>query len=98
MKEYTIYCRHGNAKPYTLGVYKTFESAKLKLYDIVSLEIERKRPFFVDNDFFDNKYNLGSNLYYICIMEREVQDWHKFSENEIVSNDCNKILYLYDIK
>lgn len=56
MLEYTIFLRHGSAKPYTLGTYKSIEGAKAKLYDIINLEIERKRPFFVDNDFFENKY------------------------------------------
>ena len=94
MKEYTIYFRNGSAKPYTLSTYKSLESAKIKLYDIIQTEIERKRPFYVDNDFFDNKYNLGSNLFYICILEREVKEWQKFSETK---KNKNKITYLYKI-
>ena len=92
MKEYTIYARHGNAKPYTIGTYKTIASAKLKLYDIISLEIERKRPFFVDNDFFENKYTLGSELFYISILERDVKEWKRFSE---LDSTKNNLLYLY---
>ena len=92
MKEYTIYARQGNAKPYTIGTYKTIASAKLKLYDIISLEIERKRPFFVDNDFFENKYTLGSELFYISILERDVKEWKRFSE---LASTKNNLLYLY---
>ena len=92
MKEYTIYARQGNAKPYTIGTYKTITSAKLKLYDIISLEIERKRPFFVDNDFFENKYALGSELFYISILERDVKEWKRFSE---LDSTKNNLLYLY---
>ena len=92
MKEYTIYARQGNAKPYTIGTYKTIASAKLKLYDIISLEIERKRPFFVDNDFFENKYALGSELFYISILERDVKEWRKFSEIDLAKNN---LLFLY---
>ena len=92
MKEYTIYARQGNAKPYTIGTYKTIASAKLKLYDIISLEIERKRPFFVDNDFFENKYTLGSELFYISILERDVKEWKRFSELDPTKNN---LLYLY---
>lgn len=92
MKEYTIYARQGNAKPYTIGTYKTIASAKLKLYDIISLEIERKRPFFVDNDFFENKYTLGSELFYISILERDVKEWKRFSE---LDSTKNNLLYLY---
>jgi len=96
LKEYTIYMRHGNSKPYTIGSYKSITSAKLKLYDIIGLEIERKRPFFVDNDFFENKYALGSNLFYISILEREVKEWKQFSELE--TGEKNKLLYLYNFK
>lgn len=96
MKEYTIYLRHGNAKPYTLGTYKTIESAKVKLYDIVQLEIERKRPFYVDNDFFNNKYALGSNLFYICILERDVTEWGRITEKNEIPDKIN-LLYLYNI-
>ena len=92
MKEYTIYARQGNSKPYTIGTYKTIASAKLKLYDIISLEIERKRPFFVDNDFFENKYALGSELFYISILERDVKEWRKFSEIDLAKNN---LLFLY---
>lgn len=92
MKEYTIYARQGNAKPYTIGTYKTIASAKLKLYDIISLEIERKRPFFVDNDFFENKYALGSELFYISILERDVKEWRRFSELDSAKNN---LLFLY---
>lgn len=94
MKEYTIYARQGNAKPYTIGTYKTIASAKLKLYDIISLEIERKRPFFVDNDFFENKYTLGSELFYISILERDVKEWKRFSE---LDSTKNNLLYLYTL-
>ena len=94
MKEYTIYMRHGTAKPYTLGNYKNIMSAKMKLYDIIDLEIKRKRPFFVDNDFFENKYNTSSNLLYISILERDVNEWKQFSEFE--TSDKNKLLYLYN--
>ena len=95
MKEYTIFARHGTAKPFTIGSYKSITSAKLKLYDIIGLEIERKRPFFVDNDFFNNKYNLGSNLFYLSILEREVQEWKKFEENAKVNDN---LFYLYNFK
>ena len=70
MKEYTIYHRHSTAKPYTMNTYKDIISAKADLYDIVSLEEERGRPYFVDNDFFNNKYAFCNDLYYLCILER----------------------------
>lgn len=93
MKEYTLYLRHGNAKPFMLSYYKTFEGAKADLMAKVQLEIERGRPFYVDNDFFDNIYNLGSNLYYMCILERDVEEWHKFSQTVLDKRENKKIKY-----
>lgn len=98
MKEYTLYLRHGNAKAFTLSTYKTFESAKAQLYSMVQLEIERGRPFYVDNDFFDNKYDLGSNLYYMCIMERNVDNWKKYSQTKSNEEINNKIKYIWNYK
>lgn len=93
MKEYTLYLRHGKAMPFTFSSFKTFESAKAQLYSMIQTEIERGRPFYVDNDFFDNKYDLGSNLYYMCIMEREVGEWHKFSQTVSDKRENKKIKY-----
>lgn len=98
MKEYTLYLRHGNAKPFMLSYYKTFEGAKADLMAKVQLEIERGRPFYVDNDFFDNKYNLGSNLYYMCIMERNVDEWKKYSQTKSNEEINNKIKYIWNYK
>ena len=86
--------RHGDGKPYTMGAYRTIEGVKNKLNDIISLEIERKRPFFVDNDFFENKYSFGgSKLFYLCVLEREVKDWHVYSDVSD-SNKANNLTFL----
>ena len=58
MKEYCIYIRNGGGMPYILNTFKDLNTAKIKLYEMISLEIERNRPYFVDNDFYDNKYNI----------------------------------------
>lgn len=98
MKEYILYLRHGKAKPFTFSTYKTIESAKADLFSKVQLEIERGRPFYVDNDFFDNKYDLGSNLYYMCIMERNVEEWQKYSQIKSNEETNNKIKYIWNYK
>lgn len=98
MLEYTLFLRHGNATPYTLGTYKTISAAKEKLYDIVDLEVKRHRPFYVDNDFFKNNYELGYNSFYISILEREVEQWHKFSQAESQESNNNKLVYINNYK
>lgn len=96
MKEYCIYVRNGGGMPYILNTYKDLNSAKIKLYDMISLEIERNRPYFVDNDFYDNKYNISTKLKYFCIMQREITEWEKYSleKTEIKNN----IIYFNNFK
>ena len=97
MKEYCIYIKQGAAKPYILNTYNNIQSAKEKLYDIVSLEIERQRPFFVDNNFYDNRYKLVGNLKYLKIMVRDISNWEEYSE-ESTKNNSNNILYFMNYK
>ena len=51
---------------------------------MLGLEEERNRFYYVDNDFWDNKY--PPNMYgkYFCIMERAVGEWKK-NETQIAS-------------
>lgn len=65
---------------------------------MISLEEERHRPYYVDNDFFENKYSHISNLKYICLQVREVSEWSKYSEEKAVQNNLDKILYLSNFK
>lgn len=81
MKEYTLLLRRGQAKPYTLGTFKTLEGAKMKLNDMVDLEIKRNRAFFVDNDYYNNIYEFDTNIFYLCILERECSSYKKVAEN-----------------
>ena len=68
-KEFCIYIRNGRGSPYNISPYHNFEDALVALNNMVSLEIERGRFFYVDNDFYDNKY--PPNMYgkYFCIGE-----------------------------
>ena len=54
-KEYSILCIYNRGKPFILNTFDNIEQAKLKLYEMIQLEEERKRIYFVDNDFYDNK-------------------------------------------
>ena len=38
----------------------------------LALEQERQRPYFVDNEFYNNIYNISTKLKYFCIVEREI--------------------------
>lgn len=98
MKEYCIYCIWNGGKPFIQGTYKTLERAKDCLYDMISLEEERGRQYFVDNDFYQNKYCYVGRLKYYCIKEREITEWKKYSEEEIDIENKNKIIYINNFK
>lgn len=98
MKEYCLYIRNGNGKPYTIETSLSIEKVKTTLYSITQLEEERQRPYFVDNDFFDNKYSLSFKQKYLCIKERDVTDWVNYSEEKTNSNNKSNILYFSDYK
>lgn len=98
MREYAILQRHGNCRPFIIHVFKDIDTAKLKLYDLISLEEERRRPYFVDNDFFDNKYQFCNDLYYLQILYRDVGEYQVYSEQEIKNKDIDKIIFIEDYK
>ena len=73
-------------------------SAKQQLYEMIQLEEERGRHYFVDNDFFDNKYPNNLNLKYYCIKVRDVSEFSKYSEEEHLTKEKNKIVYFQNYK
>jgi len=97
MKEYCIYCIWNGGQPFILDTFKNLNSAKLKLSEMISLEEERVRPYYVDNDFFINKYSHIGRLKYFCIKERTVSEWEKYSE-EKANIENSKIIYLNNYK
>lgn len=98
MKEYCIYCIWNGGEPFILDTFKTLDSAKVKLLDMISLEEERQRPYFVDNDFFINKYSYAGRLKYFCIKERNVTEWEKYSKEKSDIENKNKIIYINNFK
>ena len=94
MKEFCIYKQVGSATPYRVESYPTFEKAKESLLIMISDFDYRRKIYYIDNDFFDNKYPpyLSNSIYY-QIQVREVTEWKqfKFYENTFEKNNC-KIL------
>lgn len=88
MKEYGIYIRCHGGTPYMIHFYDNILSAKQKLYEMIQIEEDRGRPYFIDNDFFSNKYPCSIDLKYYCIKERDITDWQNYSEkNNIIKDD-----------
>lgn len=51
---------------------------------------ERKKMYFVDNDFYNNKYPDFCSTDYYCIKEREVSEWQQYKEFKL--SNKNKII------
>lgn len=92
MKEYSILIIHDGGSPYYLKNYNTFESCFEALKNIISLEKERGRRYFVDNDFYKNEFQfLGyDKIKYLCIKEREISEWKTLTQENKNKNSKDK--------
>lgn len=91
MIEYSIFIINSGGKLFNLQPYFSIEDAKIALYNMLDLEIERNRIFYVDNDFYNNKFPPGiQNSKYFCIKEREVTEWKKSVTRK---NNKDNIIY-----
>lgn len=90
-KEYCIYCIYNGGTPFILQTFKTFEAARIKLMEMINLEEERGRPYFVENNFFTNKYIANIPGKYFALKEREVSEWNLYDINKNTAN--SKIIY-----
>lgn len=96
--EYTIYCIYNGGKPFCLNTYHNINDVKLHLYDMISLEEQRHRPYYVQNSFFKNKYPPTIIGKFFCIKEREVSEWEIYDEYEKQSFKNNNIVYFENFK
>lgn len=97
IKEFSILRRHGEACPFYISSYNNINEAKEALYIMTNYEEKRRHFYFVDNDFFENKYPCLSTSEYFSIQVREVSEWEKFSEQSNLTNK-NNILYFHKFK
>lgn len=80
-KEYRIVCIFNGGTPFVQNVYKSIYEAKAKLNEMISTEKLRNRMFYVDNDFYENEYQLIlTQIKYYKIEEREVAKWSSYHE------------------
>lgn len=89
MKEYCIYNIWNGGTPFISFTYNSFEQAYYKLLELIELEKNRNRFYYVDNDFFENIYlpNL-KNCKIFSIKERDVGEWTKYKKenNDSIRN------------
>ena len=94
LKEYCIYVRQGSGMPYILKTYPDIISAKKAIERLVGYEEEKNKMYFVDNDYFYNKFCYAGNLKYMCIQVREVTEWTKYYETKNTIKNNSNIIYL----
>lgn len=98
MKEYCIYNVWNGGTPFIYN-YKSFYEAKNALLEMISLEKERGRPYFVENDFYDNEYARGVVGKYFSIKVRDVSPWLtcliETEEEKFSKLKNNKIIKIY---
>lgn len=92
LKEFTILNIVNGGSPYYLRSFNSVDQAINAIYNIVSAYDNKRHMFYVDNDFFNNKYPLiFNNCHYIQLQEREVSEWVVYSKEK----NLKKISNLY---
>lgn len=86
MLEYTIFVTCGRCPSYSILSFDNIYECQNKLYDMVDLERERHRPYYVDNDFFNNEYPPTINGKIFCIKERDITEWKRYSKKTFNNN------------
>ena len=101
MKEYSIEIVNRSGTSYRVGSYKTYVECLMALEQMVAVEKEKKRPYYVDLEHYDNEYQTYVDGKNYRIIEREVTLWKKINnENETKAYDNQKIykfLNFYDM-
>lgn len=93
MKEYCIYNIWNGGTPFTSLTFKTFQEAYESLKLLIDTEEKRNRIYFVDNDFWNNKYPYaikGCKIF--SIRFREVTEWERVQQKQ-----NNKIIYFENV-
>lgn len=92
--EYALYCRVGNACPYIARIFNSIDEVYRYANEIEKRHNHYRQFFYIDNDFYNNNYNLNSNGTYYKFLRRPVSDWEDNWE-ETTEKSLNNILYFY---
>ena len=97
MKEFWLVIQHGNAKPYSLWTFSTFEGCYSKMLEFIFYKKKSVRPeYYVLNDFYKNEYQpFLADITKYKIEVRDVNDWKILHEKEKSSRNDNKIINLF---
>ena len=81
--QYAIYCIVNKGCPYIAP--RLFDNV-MDVYNYIE-ELAKNnnryhRTFYVDNDFYNNQYNLDTSNIYYKVLKRKVLDWEEFNTKE----------------
>lgn len=103
--EYCVYCKVKNGKPYIIPGIEMSNMVEVSNF-LKELEEKHKRlstSYYVDNDFYQNKYSANEKGTYYKVLKRPIADWEEVSceteeiEEKKQKNTCKRnssIIYL----
>lgn len=81
--EYVLYCRHSDAIPYISRTFDSFPDVLRYIEELEKRHNHYHQIFYIDNDFYENKYSININGTYYKFLRRPVADWEEFTEKEV---------------
>lgn len=98
MLEFRIVTQHGNARPFSLWTFNSFEACYCKLYEFIQDKKTHVSPeYYVINDFYDNEYPPFLNdITKYKIECREVENWELYSKNKKKKQTTPKVVNLFN--
>lgn len=97
-KEYAILCIYNKGKPFILDTFDNIYKAEIRLNELIEQQEKSHRTYFVDNDFYENKIDLGINAQkYFSILERETTQWVKSQKREKSKKKQDNILIFQNL-
>lgn len=81
--EYILYCQHGNAQPFFIRTFNDIEEVYRYITELEKRHNHYHQIFYIDNDFYKNKYSIKQNGTYYKFLRRPVVDWQEFNLKEV---------------
>lgn len=75
--QYAVYCKYQGGSPYIKTVLDNKEQLDQYIESIVNRHNQFHHIFYIDNDFYDNKYPKDLQGIYYKVLKRKVNDWEE---------------------
>ena len=93
--EYGLYIQVNNGLPYIINfpVTDAYKCISVRIQEIEKKHNRYNQRFYIDNDFYNNKYTLDSGGTYYKFLRRIISDWEEFESFTEGSNlDKSKVV------